>query len=268
MYVAIIGPICKEITILGEKRTEQARGVAYSTGQALASLGVQTTVFGSYNDNDALNNKDFKFDLEHIAGDIVHPETLSRFDYVVFEPLFNDNISSLTIKEYSRHLKGGNTKLVLASQGMFRYGQEDEIVWDKRKSVIDTLPSIDCVFFDKWELEFISGKAKIVDGAKYLLKEAGVKNVIVTTGSKGSRLFFGNSEYVINAFPTNNLVSTTGAGDSYMAGFLKAKGLKYSPYNCIKFASMTATMSIESNGPFNGTLEEVLTRVDEESKNL
>ena len=125
----------------------------------------------------------------------------------------------------------------------------------------DALLHVDYVFFDDKELEFVSRRDKIADGVHCLQGEYGAKNVIVTQGSRGSRLFLGDEHYQLRAFPLRELVDATGAGDSYMAGFLKAQELFEEPMEQGKFAAMTTTMTIERKGPFNGTVEDVRERL-------
>ena len=293
MKVAIIGPISKDVNIIGKERTKQAGGVTYYTGQALASLGVETTVFGSFNPQDPPSTEGFRFNLvpievqgtikfrntypdprnldirtqeaetpnNRIIVEDIPPGRLSGLDYLVFGPLCHDNISASTIEEFSRSVEGNDTKLMLAPQGMFRYLEWNKIVWRNPKNVNDALSHVDYVFFDDKELEFVSGKDKVVDGVHCLQDEYGANNVVVTQGSQGSQLFIGGETYRARAFPPRGLVDTTGAGDSYMAGFLKSQELFDNPLEQGEFAAMTATMAIERKGPFNGTVEEVEERL-------
>ena len=68
MRCAIVGPVCNDVNTIGENQTEQTGGVTYYTGQALASLGVETTVFGSFNPQDPPNTEGFRFNLVHIES--------------------------------------------------------------------------------------------------------------------------------------------------------------------------------------------------------
>jgi len=293
MKVAIIGPICKDINIIGEKQHTQPGGVTYYTGHALASLGVETTVFGSFKQQDPPNTEEFRFDLVPIEAqgtivfkntypdphnldkriqeadtpnnkirlnDILH-DGLSGLSYLVFGPLYHDNISASTIKEFARKVGDNGTQLVLAAQGMIRYHEQGKIVWRNPKNVRDVLPHVDYVFFDDKELEFVSKRDKIADGVHCLQGECGAKNVIVTQGRQGSQLFLGDEHYQLRVFPPRELVDITGAGDSYMAGFLKAQELFEDPLKKGEFAAMTATMAIEKKSPFSGTMEEVRKRL-------
>ena len=294
MRCAIVGPICKDVNTIGEERTEQTGGVTYYTGQALSSLGVETTVFGSYKPKDPPSTEGFRFNLVPIEAqgtitfrniypdpqnlDIRRQEAetpnnrivivdisfskLSGLDYLVFGPLYHDNISASTIEKFANKVKSYDTKLALAPQGLIRYLEGDKIVWKNPKNVRGALPHVNYVFFDNKGLEFVSERKGIENSVHCLKGEYGAKNVIVTQGSQGSQLFLGTETYTVRAFPPKELVDTTGAGDSYMAGFLKAQELFKDPAKQGEFAAMTATIAIEKKGPFNGTIEDVMERLD------
>jgi len=72
MEIAIVGPICKDMNIVGKEQYALPGGVTYYTGQALASLGVDTTVFGSCGSEDIewANSFDFDFVPTGIQGTI------------------------------------------------------------------------------------------------------------------------------------------------------------------------------------------------------
>jgi len=294
MKIGIVGPICRDLKILGTEQTEQTGGVTYYTGEALHSLGVETTVFGSYSSQDMPYSKDFGFSLIHIGAEgtikfsniqtnpndpdrrvqeayapnnrittnDIPIDKLQKLDYVIFGPLVHDNISALTIQEMARRVKDNGTKLVLASQGMFRYLEGKSIEKRNPENLCKALSYVDYVFFDDEELKFVSEKTDIKEGVNLLRDTYGATNVIVTQGSDGSKYFTGRSCYTFDAFKTASIVDTVGAGDSYMAGFLKAQELSEDPYYWMKFASMTATMSIERKGAFDGSLENVLGRIE------
>lgn len=67
----------------------------------------------------------------------------------------------------------------------------------------------------------------------------------------------------MRAFPPAKLEDPTGAGDSYMAGFVRAIELYTDPVNRGEFAAMTATLAIEQQCPFIGSVEAVCRRLDD-----
>ena len=286
MKAAVIGPVCKDLNLVQGKTYSQPGGVTYYAGNALACLGVDTVVFGTVGSESAGWLEGLRAELIHIpaqgtirfvneypednpeeriqraeihdnrigTGDI-RPSRLAGLDYIVLGPLFNDNISGALVEELS-----GHSKLVLAAQGLIRYLEGERIVWKNPDNVLGMLPFVDYVFLDESELEFISrmsGRA----GADLLLQENGAAGVIVTRGERGSWIFQQDRDYEIGAFPPLELVDPTGAGDSYLAGFVRALELFDDPSRQGEFAAMTATLSLESNGTFSRTTDEVFERL-------
>lgn len=287
MKACVIGPLCKDEIIIGSENFFQPGGVAYYTGEALTALGANTVLFSSFgnglkpyltglkseikqikcsksihfiNEYPDINNPNKRFqkcyNTERVLSlkDFTNVD-FNEFDYVIFGPLFHNNISPGLIKHVSRT----NTSVILAAQGLIRYSENNEgVVWRNAENVINLLPFIDYLFLDEEELKFVSGNK----GVDFLLKE-GVRNIVVTNGMNGSRLILHGEKFNIPAFKPVKLVDPTGAGDSYMAGFIKSTSLYNNPSRMGKFAAMTATINIEKKGAFQGSEKEVIKRLKE-----
>jgi sugar/nucleoside kinase (ribokinase family) len=88
--------------------------------------------------------------------------------------------------------------------------------------------------------------------------EWGVKEVIITLGSKGSVIFCDNAFCTIPAYHPILVKDATGCGDTYMAGYLFQRIKGATIQKAGEFAAAMATLKIESSGPFQGTKEDVL----------
>ncbi|HUU29901.1 MAG TPA: PfkB family carbohydrate kinase [archaeon] len=282
----MIGPLCKDRNIIGGRSRSQPGGVTWYAGQALACLEVDTVVFGSFGQERPGWLRGFKAELVHLAAEKTiefvneYPENnpsariqragiysnkirienleycrLAGLDYIVLGPLYNDNISVELVEKLSKC-----ARLVLSAQGAIRYLDGDRIVWKNPDNVLRVLPYVDYIFLDDKELRFISQREDLQEAARFL-QENGAGNVMVTQGEQGSWIFLEDKEYKIRAFPPLELVDPTGAGDSYLAGFIKALELFDEPLQQGEFAAMTATLSIEHRGPFNKTTDEVCQRL-------
>lgn len=290
MKVAIVGPICRDMNIVGKKRYVLPGGVTFYTGQAFFRFGVKNIiVLGSCGSEDIewASGFDFKFvhtggkgtiefaniysggdvprrqrtrTLNTISVDDIPLERLTGLDYLIFGPLHYDDIFPSTIREFAKRVDV-NTKLVLAPQGMIRYIEGGGIVQRSPENVLRALPYVDYAFLHRRELEFISGEEGIEEGAR-LFQDLGVENVIVTLGGEGLQLFLGDKSYKIRAFPAREEVDTTGAGDTVIAALLVAEKKYDDPMKQGRFAAMAATMAIERKGPFSGTVEEVMERLN------
>jgi sugar/nucleoside kinase (ribokinase family) len=133
------------------------------------------------------------------------------------------------VKEASQHAKNlsFNPGMILSSFGL------DELE--------STLKNTDILFLNQKEVTTLTG-LKTDDGIE-LLVEIGVPLVILTRGEYGARAY--TKEECISA-PSGqaNALDTTGAGDTFAAGFiasyLRSKGLK----DCLEAANNTAALHI------------------------
>ncbi len=121
----------------------------------------------------------------------------------------------------------------------------------------------DYIIPNETELEILTG-VKIVDSestkiAANILIEKGVKNLIVTLGSKGCRVINKKLDIFISAFKVN-AIDTTAAGDSFIGGFLNAisQGLKIE--EAVERGTTVAAISVTRRGAQTSlpTLKEVL----------
>ncbi len=86
------------------------------------------------------------------------------------------------------------------------------------KRIKELLPKIDVFFPNEQELMILSGTANLKDAVNAIL-DKGAKAIAVKRGSKGCAIAHGNDYLEIPAFEIQ-VKDTTGAGDSFNAGFL------------------------------------------------
>lgn len=287
MKVAVIGPICKDKNIVGKNIFEQIGGVPYYTGNALFFLGASVSIYGSsalarneieksfacekllqihsrhtikfinsYLKEDLDVRTQGIYDFGYNAITLDDLKDIGDFDYIILGPLLHNNISRRLIEQ----LAGLGLKIVLASQGLIRYVMNNQIIWKHPENVLNVLSYSDFLFLNEVELKYITNTEHTVDGINFLLKN-GAKNIIVTQGVKGSIVCIKSKNYKIKPFPAQRLADVTGAGDSYMAGFVRALELFDDPLKQGEFAAMIATMSIEDEGCFHHGIKDVYKRL-------
>ena len=155
-----------------------ARGVTYYTGEALASLGAEVTIIGSFWDEKKgwldgwkckkiihikkegtikfINiypdeNPDIRIQKAYIVQNQIRAkdiqeEEVKGSDFIVLGPLFNDNIDLALVKKLSKY-----APLALAPQGLIRYLDQEKIIWKNPQNVLCLLPYIEYVFLiKKW----------------------------------------------------------------------------------------------------------------------
>lgn len=123
------------------------------------------------------------------------------------------------------------------------------------------LPYVDYILPNDSEIAQITGVEDPEENAR-LLVEAGAGCAVVKTGSQGCIVKTADSCCRIPAYPDANCIDTTGAGDTFAAGFLWALSEGYSPTECARFGNAAASCSVEAYGAVNGilTIEEPMRR--------
>ncbi len=293
MRAAVIGPICKDNIIIRGHSYFQPGGVTYYTGNALAHLGVEVTVFCSLDIEDKHllsafhpqvrtipiskpgtitfvneypgDDPDIRIQRARIFPNEITYQELSdcfadmeaeKFDFIILGPLYHDNLSASTVMSLAEI----GPKIVLASQGLVRYLNDDRIVLRHPENVLRLLRNIDLLFVNEIEAKFITG-ADSEEKAIEILRRKGTTDVIITLGKRGSIISVGDEVIRIPSYPPERLIDPTGAGDSYLAGFIRGMELFGDLRKAGRFAAMTATLTIEHRGPFNRTVTDVKRRL-------
>ncbi|MBM3251399.1 MAG: sugar kinase [Candidatus Omnitrophica bacterium] len=89
----------------------------------------------------------------------------------------------------------------------------------KHKSLMRILKKSDIFLANDAEARALSGERFLINAAKVLGK-LGPKLVLIKKGEHGVISYFNNSIFSLPAFPVDNVVDPTGAGDSFAGGFM------------------------------------------------
>lgn len=174
--------------------------------------------------------------------------------YYHLGPLLAGDMSVALIKALSE--KG---KVSLDVQGYLRKVENESVLpvdWKEKK---EGLRYVSILKANESEMEVLTGCREVRQGAQ-ILAEWGVKEVIITLGSKGSVILSDGIFYDIPAYvPATAVVDATGCGDTYMAGYLYQRVKGASLQDAGEFAAAMATLKIEGSGPFTGTRDQVRT---------
>jgi len=288
MRVAVLGPIAKDCVKIDNNLSFQIGGIPYYIATALKSLSIEKItpyitcgpednqwVKDSFGDVEVKclpaektleaileyspNNPDERQHLIKYYSNIIEPsrellKELEDYDYIIFGPLFHDNIP------FDLFCQLKHKKLVLGNFGIFTYEENGKFVRKNPENLLKVSPFLKYLFLDKNEAEFVSGKKTINEAAEYF-QDQGITNLIITDGSNGSHLFLEKKYYQIPAFKPLKVVDPTGAGDTYLAAFIKSLELFNNPEEQGRFAAMVATISLEEKGAFKKSLQDVLNRL-------
>ncbi|MFY9487803.1 MAG: PfkB family carbohydrate kinase [Solirubrobacterales bacterium] len=88
-----------------------------------------------------------------------------------------------------------------------------------KDSLIETIKLVDAVFMNDAEIRMLTGSSNLVKAARELL-ELGPRLVIAKQGEYGAALFSKDGFFALPAYPLEDVVDPTGAGDSFAGGFL------------------------------------------------
>jgi sugar/nucleoside kinase (ribokinase family) len=166
-------------------------------------------------------------------------------------PLMAGDIPAAAIPALAR-----SGRVSLDVQGYLRSLAGDKVIqvdWQDKKII---LPHVYFLKANESEMEKLTGLTD-VDAAAVCLHSWGVKEVIITLGSKGSVVYTDEQFYHIPAYQPLTVVDATGCGDTYMAGYLFKRLSGADPDEAGRFAAAMATMKITASAPFNGSVAQV-----------
>lgn len=89
----------------------------------------------------------------------------------------------------------------------------------KRAELLRVLERVDMILLNDEEARQLSGLASLPAAAK-AIAAMGPKAVVIKRGDAGALLFQGDDVFAAPAFPLDNVVDPTGAGDSFAGGFM------------------------------------------------
>ncbi len=177
------------------------------------------------------------------------PDQMPKIAAKVFHlgPLLADDIPIELLNDLSK--KG---LVSLDIQGYLRHVINRDVVYRDWAEKKDVLPNVGILKANQFEMEVLTGRKDAYEGARYLA-DLGVREVIITLGSKGSLIFTNGTFCQIPAFKPKAVVDATGCGDTYMAGYLSKRVNGADIEEAGEFGAAMATLKIGSFGPFAGS---------------
>jgi sugar/nucleoside kinase (ribokinase family) len=89
----------------------------------------------------------------------------------------------------------------------------------KTDDLVAAVKSVDVLFMDEGEAREFAGQANLVKAARHITS-LGPHTVVIKRGEHGVLLFHGDTVFAAPAFPLENVVDPTGAGDCFAGGFM------------------------------------------------
>ena len=107
------------------------------------------------------------------------------------------------------------------------------------------LNNTEILFLNKKEVTLLTGQ-NFDDGARYLV-DTGIPMVVVTLGGEGSKVYTSKTE-IQHPSKEVKVLDTTGAGDSFAAGFINAYFKKKDLKECLKYGNESALQCVTKKG--------------------
>lgn len=142
-------------------------------------------------------------------------------------------------------LKAAKAKSVLTSMDVTKdfTGRWNEIIQPCYEFLDYFLPSIE-------QAELIAREKEVPKIAEFFLGQ-GVKNVVLKLGKKGAYFRNKDKAFYCNSYDVN-AVDTTGAGDSFVSGFLTGVLKGFEIEECVKLGTAASAFTVQSVGATTG----------------
>lgn len=119
----------------------------------------------------------------------------------------------------------------------------------QRDELMELLTKIDGLVLNDMEAKMLTGEENLVR-AGHEVRKLGPKFVILKKGEHGAMFFSEHETYVLPAYPTENVVDPTGAGDSFAGGMLGylAEQDNFEPKTlkeAMAYGTVTASFNVE-----------------------
>jgi sugar/nucleoside kinase (ribokinase family) len=250
LNAALVGRVGRDFEQLF--RTEMARfRIHYAIEESEQSGGFKLIYYDDHGNR--------TLDVLGDAGAInFFPDELAPSAWIIFGPILQE-----IDLDYVKMVKArSDAKIFVDPQGFIRRSESGRILHEKTAE-IEEIASLSNVFKpNEMECKVLTGIDPRIDyetPAK-IIKSWGPDVVVITLAEEGSVVYDGSEFYRIPAYATE-AKDSTGAGDTYAAGFIYALQHGYDYFQAGCFAGCVSSIMIEHCGPdFPLTLEEAESR--------
>ena len=198
-----------------------------------------------------------------LSEEDIYPYLDSVNDIVSFASIFVSPLLDIpALTKIFKKIKEKPDRILVADLTKAKRGERLE-------DLADLLPYVDYILPNEDEIALLTGEKDPYINAGLLI-ESGVSCAVIKCGSDGCIIRTKDEMYQIPAYSVNNCIDTTGAGDSFAAGFLWALSEGMSLIDCGCFACAAASCTVECVGATDGVIsvETPLSRYEELKKRM
>ena len=121
-----------------------------------------------------------------------------------------------------------------------------------KDELLELLKQIDGLILNDSEVKQLTGESNLITAGKATLA-LGPKLVIVKKGEHGCFVFSEDFRYALPAYPTEDVVDPTGAGDSFAGGFMGflahcGEVTRSNMQRAVAYGTVTASLNVEGFG--------------------
>jgi sugar/nucleoside kinase (ribokinase family) len=158
----------------------------------------------------------YEFDLN-----TAHTDDTQLNVFETFEPKLNDAAKNADVL-FLANIEPGLQRAVREQCPDAKFVALDSMnLWIDiaKDSLIETIKGVDAVFMNDAEIRMLTGQSNLLKAARDVL-DLGPKLVIAKQGEYGAALYTENGFFALPAYPLEDVIDPTGAGDSFAGGFL------------------------------------------------
>ncbi len=158
----------------------------------------------------------YEFDLN-----TAHTDDTQLNVFETFEPKLNDHATGADVL-FLANIEPGLQRAVRQQCEDAKFVALDSMnLWIDiaRDSLIETIKLVDAVFMNDAEIRQLTGQSNLIKAAREILSW-GPNLVVAKQGEYGAALISENGFFSLPAYPLEDVIDPTGAGDSFAGGFL------------------------------------------------
>ena len=268
MTLVVIGPVTNDLVVIGDKKSSKIGGATYYQSFVFDKFYLDYMAIVNCSDLKLVNEfpdsskvkviekDDTHFFINKYSEDDLNKRIqVSNFADIPIlksdlEGILPDEIDAFVLNPLNRYdfpvetmefLKSFKVPVFISIQGFLRLqdvkvNENYTIKLDYFDKLDDILCGVTSIFLDEAEANIIG-------------LDFDVDEIVITDGSHGSRII-SDSQIKIDAVKCDEIVDTTGCGDTYMAAYISEKLQSKSSKEAGDFASLIASRKIKNYGPY------------------
>ena len=179
--------------------------------------------------------------LRKLSKEHILPHLDDAGDIVSFASIFvSPRLTVSDMEEVFRQIKGTPGRVLVADMTTAKNGETI-------KDLEPILKYIDYIIPNEKEASILTGESDPVKSAEIFI-EHGANTVILKCGKEGCYYKNASEEGHIPAYPDVKVVDTTGAGDSFVAGFIHGLSIGLSLQDSCKYGCAVSSVVVEHMG--------------------